>query len=61
MERYWLNLNMLEMTDCKHFRYNEIKKNQGTDNIKTLQIVNCLMGIGGINGCQKYCPLYEPK
>lgn len=52
---------MLEMTDCKHFRYDEIKKNQGTDNIKTLQIANCLIGIGGINGCQKYCPLYEPK
>ena len=60
MERCRLNLNMLEMTDCKHFRYNEIKKGQGT-NTKVLQVANCLIGIGGINGCQQYCPLYEPK
>ena len=53
--------NMLEMTDCKHFRYNEIKKDIGTDHIKILQIVNCQIGIGGKNGCPKYCPLYEPK
>ena len=52
---------MLELTDCKHFRYYEIKKNQGKDNIKTLQIASCLVGIGGVNGCQKYCPLYEAK
>jgi len=51
---------MLEMADCKHFRYNEIKKGQGT-NTKVVQVANCLIGIGGINGCPQYCPLYEPK
>lgn len=53
--------NMLEMTDCKNFRYIEIKKDLGAGNIKILQIANCLIGIGGKNGCPKYCPLYEPK
>jgi len=52
---------MLEMTDCKHFRYNEIKKGLGTDNLKILQIANCKIGIGGINGCPRYCPLYETE
>ena len=51
----------LEMTDCKYFRYIEIQKGLGTDNVKTLQIPNCLVGIGGIDGCPKYCPLYETK
>jgi len=51
----------LEMTDCKYFRYNEIQKNLGKDNVKTIQIANCLVGIGGKDGCPKYCPLYETK
>jgi hypothetical protein len=51
----------LEMIDCKHFRYEEILKNQGTGNVKILRVSNCLIGMGGIGGCQKYCPLYEPK
>ena len=61
MERCGLKLTILEMTDCKHFRYNEIKKRQAADNIKLLQISHCLIGIGGIYGCPKYCPLYEPN
>lgn len=52
---------MIEMTDCKHFTYNQIKKDQGKDKIKILQISNCLIGMGGIHGCPKYCPLYEPN
>lgn len=54
-------MTIIEMQDCKHFRYNEIKKRQGADNIKILQISNCLIGIGGIYGCPEYCPLYEPN
>ena len=52
---------MIEMTDCKHFIYNEIKKGQVTDNIKKVRRANCLIGMGEIDGCPKYCPLYEPK
>lgn len=51
--------NMIEMTDCKHFRYNEIKKDVETYNIKIIKISNCQIGMGGKNGCPKYCPLYE--
>ena len=51
---------MIEMTDCKHFRYNEIRKNFiKKGNQKTLQVANCQIGMGGMNGCPKYCPLYE--
>lgn len=52
---------MIEMTDCRHFTYNQIKKDQGKDKIKILRISNCLIGMGGIYGCPKYCPLYEPN
>ena len=52
---------MLEMTDCKHFRYNEIDKGLGADSIEIVQVANCLIGMGGIDGCPKYCPLYETK
>jgi len=47
---------MIEMTDCKHFRYNEIDRGLSTDNIEILKVAYCL-----IDGCQKYCPLYEKK
>ena len=49
------------MTDCKHFRYIEINRDLSTDNIEILQVAICLIGMGGIDGCQKYCPLYEKK
>jgi len=52
---------MLEMTDCKHFRYNKINRDLITDNIEILQVANCLIDMGGVDGCQKYCPLYDPK
>jgi len=52
---------MPEMTDCKHFRYIEIKKRLGPDSIETAWTPNCLIGMGGIDGCPKYCPLYEPE
>lgn len=51
--------NKIEMTDCKHFRYDVIKKGVEPDNLKIIQIVNCKIGMGGRNGCPKYCPLYE--
>jgi len=44
---------MLEMTDCKYFRYNEIKK-VFRNNIKLKQIINCQIGMGGKDGCPKY-------
>ena len=50
---------MIEMTDCKHFDYYKIEK---TKENKEIEITpSCLIGIGGINGCPKYCPAYEPK
>ncbi len=52
---------MLEMTDCKHFRYIEFKKGLGTDSVEIVRTPNCLIGVGGIDGCPKYCPLYEIK
>ena len=52
---------MLEMTDCKYFRYNEIDRGLGTDSIEIVQVANCLIGMGGIDGCPKYCPFYETK
>jgi hypothetical protein len=52
---------MLEMTDCRHFRYNEIDKGLGTDSTDIVQVAYCLIGMGGIDGCPKYCPLYETK
>ncbi len=61
MERRRIILTMIEMTDCRHFTYNQIKKDQGKDKIKILRISNCLIGMGGIYGCPKYCPLYEPN
>ena len=59
MERCSLGLNMLEMNDCKHFRYNEIKKGSGEKKLHKLKITECKIGIGGKYGCPKYCPLYE--
>ena len=38
-----------------------LKKSLGTDNVKILRMANCLIGIGGIDGYPKYCPLYGPK
>ena len=52
---------MLEMTDCKHFRYIEIEKGLGIDSVEIVRTADCLIGMGGIDGCSKYCPLYEPK
>jgi len=52
---------MLEMTDCKHYRYKEIKRSLNTDNIEILKVAYCLIVMSGIDGCQKYCPLYETK
>jgi len=38
MERCSLGLNMLEMNDCKHFRYNEIKKGSGEKKLHKLYL-----------------------
>jgi hypothetical protein len=54
-----INSTILEMRDCKHFRYNENKKSQGSGNMKILQMADCILCMVGINGCPKYCPLYE--
>ena len=53
--------NILEMTDCKYFSSNEIKKRRGSKNKETMHVINCLIGLGDVKGCQKYCPLYENK
>jgi len=61
MERCGLNFNMLEMEDCKHFIYNEIKKGIIKVNLKILQVVNFQVGVGRISDCQKYCLLHETE
>ena len=53
MERCRLKISMIEMTDCKHFRYNEIKKRQGANIIQILQISNRLIIIDTIYRCLK--------
>jgi len=58
MERCRLNFYMLEMTDCKHFRYNVIKKGLGTKKIKILEIANCLIGMGGKD--VPWVPTFQP-
>jgi len=54
--------------EIKHANPSDLKVNiildENTINSEiniNIKLINCLIGIGGINGCQKYCPLYEPK